>query len=67
MIKVIVLKDCRGYKAGSVVRVNPNEAHSLIDSDCAKLYKEELEVDTYEDKMMRPKYIKKRRTKWLTE
>jgi len=52
MRKIIILKGYKNYKEGTIVMVNANEAHSLIDGGYAKLYKT-TEV-RYEDKMMRP-------------
>jgi len=54
MKEIIILRDCRGYKEGQVMKVNPNEAHSLIDCGCAMLYELYKKAD-YEDKMMRPR------------
>jgi len=52
MLKVKILKDCKGYKQDKVVRVSNAEAQSLINCGCAELYKVEV---SYEDKMMRSK------------
>jgi len=53
MQKIKILKDCKGYKQDDIVTVNANEAHSLIDCGCAKLYK--IQEAVYEDKMMKPR------------
>jgi len=42
MKTVLILKDYKEYKKGEIVRVNPNEAHTLIDCGCAKLYENKM-------------------------
>lgn len=50
MIQVKLLKKCKYGSKGAVVYVSRNEAHGLIDSGLAKIYKPQ--VKSYKNRML---------------
>lgn len=53
MQKILIIRDYKNHRKGTIEIINENEAHTLIDGGYAKLYNTP-EVD-YPDKMLRPR------------
>ena len=56
MLKVKIIKNYKNFQEGKVYEVGRNEAHSLIDKNCAILYNIKNTSNTskkYANKMMR--------------